>query len=82
MIFLGASDVLGLPENDVIEYLNAIREVFRIEAADHKQDRDFAPVEGDAAPRFEGVHILLDEFGTARWVEARGRRLRPWVSCA
>jgi hypothetical protein len=48
-IFLAGADVLRLPEDDVLAYLNVIREVFMTG-------------EGESAPRFEGVHIFLDDF--------------------
>ncbi len=49
-IFLAGSDVLRLPEADVSAYLSVIREVFMSDA-------------GEAPPRFEGVHVFLDDFG-------------------
>ena len=49
-IFLAGSDVLRLPESDVSAYLNVVREVFM-------SDRD------ETSPRFDGVHLFLDDFG-------------------
>ncbi len=61
-IFLAGSDVLRLPEADVKEYLTAIGDVFPIEAAAAKPGRDRKSDGGDRAPRFEGVHVFLDDF--------------------
>ncbi len=61
-IFLAGSDVLRLPEDDVVAYLTAIREVFPIEADGPKRGRDRTVDSGEAIPRFEGVHAFLDDF--------------------
>ncbi len=68
-IFLAGSDVLRLPESDVKEYLTAVGEVFPIEAAAAKSGRDRKSDGGDGAPRFEGVHVFLDDFrpGATDW---------------
>ena len=65
-IFLAGSDVLRLPEGDVVEYLNAIRRVFPIEAAGAKLGRDRTSDDSEAVPRFEGVHAFLDDFAPGR----------------
>ena len=49
-IFLAGSDVLRLPQDDVLAYLSVVREVFMSDG-------------GESAPRFEGVHVFLDDFG-------------------
>jgi hypothetical protein len=52
-IFLAGRDVLRSPEDDVLAYLNVIREVFLSD-------------ESESAPRSEGVHVFLDDFGSGR----------------
>jgi hypothetical protein len=61
-IFLAGSNVLRLPEPDVKEYLAAIGEVFPIEPGASKPSRNRTPEGADAAPRFDGIHIFLDDF--------------------
>ena len=79
-IFLAGSDVLRQPEIDVKEYLTAIGEVFPIEPAGAIPGRDRTRDGGDRAPRFEGVHVFLDDFRTGvrrtHCVEST-RRTRP-----
>jgi hypothetical protein len=61
-IFLAGSDVLRLPESDLKEYLTAIGEVFPIKAAAAKPSGDRVSDGSDLAPRFDGVHVFLDDF--------------------
>ena len=69
-IFLAGSDVLRLPQEDVKAYLSAIAEVFPIEAAGSKDSRRSASESVESSPRFEGVHIFLDDVGAGRPVRS------------
>ena len=71
-IFLAGSDVLRLPQEDVKAYLSAIAEVFPIEAAGSKDSRRSASESVESSPRFEGVHIFLDDVAQDGPFEVRG----------
>ncbi len=65
-IFLAGSDVLRLPQEDVVAYLTAIREVFPIEPGAPKPGSDRPVDGGDATRQFDGVHAFLDDFAPGR----------------
>ncbi len=68
-IFLAGSDVLHLPAEDVLGYLEATNRAFPIGPARGDPVVERAAERDEAASRLDGVHVFLDDFA----LEARPR---------
>jgi hypothetical protein len=78
-IFLAGSDVLKRPVEDLAAYLDTIGRTFPIQPVPQRGAGD--PSQADeTAPRFDGVHVFLDDFAGPRldraaWGELAARGL-------